>query len=89
MTHNGSLPVGDREESPDKYVVRWAGLVVDIFPEEGHICLHVRCKGEDWRLVIDPADVDRVTVNTPFMLPEVFKEVNEALRVCARIARKG
>lgn len=87
--HEASLPVGDREESPERYTIKWGGLVVDIWPEkdEDRVCINVRHKTEDWCLVVKPDDVDRVVTTTPYFLPEVFKEVNEALRVCARIVR--
>ena len=86
--HGASLPVGDREESPEKFVIKWGGLVVTIHAEEGNICLHIVFKErEDFYMLISPEDVRRVVTQTPFFLPEVFKEVNEALRVCASIAR--
>ena len=87
MAHNSSLPAGDREESPEKYCVKFGNLTVAIYPESGLIRMDIEDGAKRvWHTAISPEDVARMTTTTPYFLPEIFKEVNEALRVSARIA---
>jgi hypothetical protein len=91
MAHNSSLPTADREESPEKYVIKWGGLVVAIYPEEDKIRMDIDKPktGSFYCMSFSPEDVDRATTQASYLLPEMFKEINEAFRCCARIVRKG
>ena len=91
MVHDNSLPRSDRtdyEEDVEKFLIRWGGLTVAIHAEDGMICVRIRKGDEDFYMVITPEDVDRLCTKTPFILPEVFQELNNALVACAKKARQ-